>query len=97
MPTAALVSLTALFLKDNDLIVFFGFDQNRRHLCPIDERVSEAGSASIADHEHIGDLDFVSGLCVRKLVDLEGVILLNGELPALSFDRRFHEKERIRT
>ena len=97
MAAATLVTLTALLLEDNDLVVFHGLDQNRCHFGPLYDRIAEAGSASIADHEHIGDLDFVSGLCVRKLVDLEGVILLNGELPALSFDRRFHEKEKIRT
>lgn len=88
------VALTALLLKDEHFLAAFILENFGIDGGAIHEGRAELHGFTFADREDRVDGHGVTGFRFRVPVDEEDVAFLNGELPALGFDCRFHWKKR---
>src|SRR5690606_4020325 len=77
-------------------MVFILFDHGRLDGCSLHEGGSKFHRVSFAHHQNVSDLDGISAIRVRELINLDHIVLLDCELSSLCFDCGFHGKESIK-
>ena len=92
MATALFVALATFLFEDDDLSVFFVFENGDVDGCTLDERGTEARIAPFSNHEDFADFQRVTRVSAGEDVKLEDIALRYGKLATLCFDGGFHWK-----
>jgi len=92
MAATLLVALATLLLKNDNFLVLFVLEDGCLDAGTLEEGAAEAGVGTFTDHEHLADVNGITGVGAGEGVDLEDVALGDGKLAALCFDSGFHGK-----
>lgn len=91
MALLALVALPLVFLKNDDFLASFVFQNfsDDRYSC--EHRGADLERVAFAGGQHIGDRDGIALFRVREAIHRQNIALGDDELLALGFDSGFHK------